>query len=93
MKDEGRYTRAAFLHEAAKTIPGVYVPSLYTVTYKPDGTVEAYTPLYDDIPKQVTKQIIKDLDQVYFPEKVVMPYIETVHDRIMLEVLQAWLQA
>jgi len=86
MKDESRYTRAAFLHEAAKTIPGVYVPSLYHVTYKPDGTVEAYTPLYDDIPKQVTKQIIKDLDQVYFPEKVVMPYIETVHDRIMLEV-------
>ena len=86
MKDEGRYTRANFLHEAAKTIPGVYVPSLYNVTYKADGTIEAYTPIYDDIPTKVTKQIIKDLDKVYFPEKVVMPYIETVHDRIMLEV-------
>ena len=86
MKDEGRYTRQAFLHEAAKTIPGVYVPSLYTVTYHEDGTIEAYTPIYDDVPKKVTKQIIKDLDQVYFPDKVVMPYIETVHDRIMLEV-------
>ena len=86
MKENGTYTRAAFLHEAAKTIPGVYVPSLYTVTYKKDGTIEAYTPIYDDIPRQVTKQIIKDLDQVYFPDKVVMPYIETVHDRIMLEV-------
>ncbi len=86
MKDEGRYTRAEFLHEAARTIPGVYVPSLYEVTYKSDGTIEAYTPIYDDIPKQVQKQIIKDLDQVYFPDKVVMPYIETVHDRIMLEV-------
>ena len=86
MKDEGRYTRAAFLREAARTIPGVYVPSLYDVTYKADGTIEAYTPLYDDVPKKVTKQIIKDLDKVYFPDKVVMPYIETVHDRIMLEV-------
>ena len=86
MKEDGSYTRAAFLHEAAKTIPGVYVPSLYNVTYKPDGTIEAYTPIYDDIPKKVTKQIIKDLDRVYFPDKVVMPYIETVHDRIMLEV-------
>ncbi|MBO5295069.1 MAG: TIGR03960 family B12-binding radical SAM protein [Clostridia bacterium] len=86
MKDEGRYSRADFLHEAARTIPGVYVPSLYTVSYKEDGTIEAYTPIYDDIPKQVTKQIIKDLDKVYFPDKVVMPYIETVHDRIMLEV-------
>lgn len=86
MKEEGRYTRADFLHEAAKTIPGVYVPSLYKVTYHADGTIQAYTPVYDDIPKQVTKQIIQDLDRVYFPEKVVMPYIETVHDRIMLEV-------
>ena len=86
MKDEGRYNRHDFLHEAARTIPGVYVPSLYNVTYKADGTIEAYTPIYDDIPRQVTKQIIKDLDKVYFPDKVVMPYIETVHDRIMLEV-------
>ena len=86
MKEEGRYTRQDFLHEAAKTIPGVYVPSLYEVTYNADGTIQAYTPIYDDIPRQVTKQIIKDLDKVYFPDKVVMPYIETVHDRIMLEV-------
>jgi len=86
MKEENRYTRKAFLHEAAKTIPGVYVPSLYEVTYREDGTINAYTPIYNDIPKKVTKQIIKDLDQVYFPDQVVMPYIETVHDRIMLEV-------
>ena len=86
MKDNGTYTRQGFLHEAAKTIPGVYVPSLYDVTYKEDGTIKAITPVYDDIPKQVTKQIIKDLDRVYFPDKLVMPYIETVHDRIMLEV-------
>ncbi len=86
MKEEGRYTRQTFLHEAAKTIPGVYVPSLYEVTYNEDGTIKAYTPVYDDIPRQVTKQIIGDLDKVYFPDKVVMPYIETVHDRIMLEV-------
>ncbi len=86
MKEEGRYTRAAFLHEAARTIPGVYVPSLYEVTYLPDGRIEAYKPIYDDIPAKVQKQIIRDLDRVYFPEKVVMPYIETVHDRIMLEV-------
>ena len=86
MKEEGRYTRAEFLHEAARSIPGVYVPSLYRVRYRPDGTIEAYTPVYDDIPARVQKQIVRDLDRVYFPDKVVMPYIETVHDRIMLEV-------
>ena len=85
MKENGSYTRSAFLHEAAK-LQGFYVPSLYNVTYKEDGTIEAYTPVYDDIPKRITKRIMKDLDQSYYPEKVVMPYIETVHDRIMLEV-------
>ena len=86
MKDEGRYSRAEFLHEAARTIKGVYVPSLYEVSYNDDGTVKAYTPVFDDIPTRVEKRIIKDMDKAYFPDKVVMPYIETVHDRVMLEV-------
>lgn len=85
MKKSGSYTRAAFLHEAAK-LPGFYVPSLYKVTYRADGKIEAYTPIYDDIPSRITKRIMKDLDSAYYPEKVVMPYIETVQDRIMLEV-------
>ena len=88
MKDEGRYTKAEYLHEAARTIGGIYVPSLYEVTYNADGTVAAYTPKYDDIPTKVTKRIIKDMDKAYFPKKVVMPYIETVHDRVMLEVFR-----
>ena len=88
MKDEGRYTKAEYLHEAARTIEGIYVPSLYEVTYNADGTIKAYTPIYDDIPKQIKKRIMKDMDKSYFPEKVVMPYIETVHDRIMLEVFR-----
>ncbi len=85
MKDAGTYTREAFLHEAAK-LEGFYVPSLYDVSYNDDGTVRAYTPVYDDIPVKITKRIIKDMDKAYFPDKFVMPYIETVHDRIMLEV-------
>jgi len=85
MKEEGSYTRAAFLHEAARTIEGVYVPSLYTVTYKEDGTIEAYTPIYDDIPTKVRKRIVEDMDKAPFPERVVMPYIETVQDRITVE--------
>jgi radical SAM family uncharacterized protein len=88
MKEEGRYTKKEYLHEAAKTIEGIYVPSLYDVTYNDDGTIKAYTPIYDDIPKKIIKRIIKDLDKAYFPDKVVMPYIETVHDRIMLEVFR-----
>ncbi len=86
MKEEGRYTRAAFLHEAAATVKGIYVPSLYEVAYHEDGTIASVTPKYPDVPEKVEKRIIKDLNQVYFPRDAVMPYIETVHDRIMLEV-------
>ncbi|MBE6661736.1 MAG: TIGR03960 family B12-binding radical SAM protein [Ruminococcaceae bacterium] len=86
MKESGHYSKREFLHEAARTIGGLYVPSFYDVSYNEDGTVKEYRPVYDDIPAKITKRIMKDLDASYFPEKVVMPYIETVHDRIMLEV-------
>ena len=85
MKEAGTYTRKEFLHELAK-LPGFYVPSLYEVSYNDDGTVREYRPVYDDIPKRITKRIIKDLDKVYYPEKLVIPYIDTVQDRIVLEV-------
>ena len=87
MKEKGTYTRAAFLR-AASAIEGVYVPSLYDVTYNGDGTVKAYTPRYADVPKQVKKRIVKDMDSAYFPSYTIMPYIDTVHDRIMLEVFR-----
>ena len=88
MKEEGIYTKEAYLHEAARSIEGIYVPSLYEVSYNEDGTVKAYTPKYDDIPTSIKKRIMTDMDKSYFPDKVVMPYIETVHDRIMLEVFR-----
>ncbi len=86
MREEGSYTREAFLHRAAATIPGVYVPSLYDVTYNADGTVRAYTPRYPDVPATVIKRIVTDLDKGLYPEQVVMPYIDTVQDRITVEV-------
>jgi len=85
MKKDGSYTRKAFLHEAAK-LEGFYVPSLYTVEYEECGIIRAIRPVYDDIPARVRKRIIADLDQAVYPEKLVMPYIETVHDRVVLEV-------
>ncbi len=86
MKESGNYNKRDFLHEAAKTISGLYVPSFYEVDYHEDGTIKAYKPIFDDIPTKITKRIMKDMDKAYFPSKVVMPYVETVHDRIMLEV-------
>ena len=85
MKEDGSYTRSAFLREASH-IKGVYIPSLYDVSYNEDGTIKEYKPLYDDVPSKIQKRIIEDMDKAPYPEKLVMPYIETVHDRIVLEV-------
>ncbi len=85
MKDDGSYTREGFLR-AASHIEGVYIPSLYEVDYNDDGTIKEYRPLYDDVPAKIRKRIIADLDKAPYPEKLVMPYTETVHDRIVLEV-------
>lgn len=85
MRENGSYTRSAFLREASH-IEGVYIPSLYDVSYNPDGTIKEYTPKYPDVPKKIKKRIIENLDTVSYPEKLVMPYIETVHDRIVLEI-------
>ena len=85
MKENGSYSRSEFLKRAA-SIEGVYIPSLYDVSYNPDGTIKAYEPKLDGIPKKIRKRIIENLDKVSYPEKLVMPYIETVHDRIVLEI-------
>ena len=79
-------SKQAFLRKACQ-IPGVYVPSLYDVSYKEDGTIRAVTPM-DGAPATVTKRIIKDMDAVYYPDKFVVPFLETVHDRAILEVMR-----
>ncbi|MBO5788410.1 MAG: TIGR03960 family B12-binding radical SAM protein [Clostridia bacterium] len=85
MKREGTYSKSAFLHEAAK-LKGFYVPSLYEISYHEDGTISAILPKYDDIPKKIKKRIVEDLDKAPFPEQFILPYIETVHDRSVIEV-------
>ena len=84
-KEKG--TREDFLKKIAK-IEGVYVPSFYDISYNADGTINKIEPKYDFVPKKVKKRIIANLDKVYYPEKIVVPFIEIVHDRIMLEVFR-----
>jgi len=86
MKESGEYSKKKFLCKAACELEGFYVPSLYSVTYNSDRTVEKYAPIYDDVPARVKRRIVKDMDTAHYPLQPVMPFIETVHDRIMLEV-------
>ncbi|MGE5472868.1 MAG: TIGR03960 family B12-binding radical SAM protein [Ignavibacteriales bacterium] len=79
--------RAEFLRSLAK-ISGVYVPLLYNIEYNPDGTIKTFEPINESVPAKVEKRIIKDLDKVFYPDKVIVPYTQIVHDRIMLEVFR-----
>ncbi|MBQ2466761.1 MAG: TIGR03960 family B12-binding radical SAM protein [Lachnospiraceae bacterium] len=85
MKADGSYSRAEFLHEASK-IPGIYVPSLYDVTYNEDGTIASFTPVYEDVPKKVKRQVVMDLDDSPYPMKPVVPYVRATQDRVVLEI-------
>jgi radical SAM family uncharacterized protein/radical SAM-linked protein len=87
MKKDGTYTKSAFLREASH-LDGFYVPSLYDVSYNEDKTVASITPKYEDVPKVVKKRVIGDLDNAFVPIKTEIPYIETVHDRVTLEVFR-----
>lgn len=79
------FSREKFLREASH-IEGIYVPSMYEVTYKSDGTIGSFEPKYSDVPAKVKKRIIADMDRSPYPEKFIVPFIETVQDRITLEV-------
>ncbi len=80
------WTKAEFLREASQ-IQGVYVPSLYDVSYNADGTIASCT-AKEGAPQRVTKRIIADLDSVPFPTNPIVPSTEVVHDRVNLELFR-----
>ena len=79
-------SKEEFLMDAAK-IPGVYVPSLYDITYNEDGTLREIAAV-KGAPATVTKRIIKDLDNVFYPDNFVVPFIDVVHDRVTHEIFR-----
>ena len=81
-----KWDKPRFLRAAAR-IQGVYVPSLYQVSYKEDGAIAAITPL-DGAPEKVFKRVVHDMDRSYYPVKTIVPSTEIVHDRVTLEVFR-----
>lgn len=80
------WSRVEFLQNAAQ-VPGLYVPSLYEISYHQDGTIQAITPTHG-APEHIRKRIVADLDKSYFPVKTIIPSTDIVHDRVMLEVFR-----
>lgn len=77
--------RAGFLRRAAQ-IPGIYVPSMYEVTYGSDGCLESFLPKYEDIPAKVEKQLVLNMDDAPYPDKPLVPFLKATQDRVVLEV-------
>ena len=77
--------RTAFLR-AASHIPGIYVPSLYEVSYLMDGTIEKMEPIAADIPSVIEKQLVENLTQAPYPLKPIVPFIKVTQDRAVLEI-------
>ena len=83
-KANGKVNKKEFLREISH-IGGIYVPSLYDVSYNEDGTIKEFTPKYEDVPAKVKKRIVNNFDKVSFPDEMIVPYTDIVHDRVVLE--------
>ena len=83
-KANGKVNKKEFLREISH-IGGIYVPSLYDVSYNEDGTIRDFTPKYEDVPAKVKKRIVNNFDKVSFPDEMIVPYTDIVHDRVVLE--------
>ena len=78
-------TRSQFLYKASQ-IPGIYVPSLYQVDYKEDGTIRSFTPIREGVPSVVQKQVEMNMTDATYPEAPVVPFIKVTQDRVVLEI-------
>ena len=77
--------RVEFLKRASQ-ISGLYVPMFYEEIYKEDGTIDHREKLYDKAPDRITKEIVTDVSDTYYPMKPVVPFIKVTQDRVVLEI-------
>lgn len=88
----GKKSKKELLEKLVSEVEGIYVPSFYDVEYNEDGTVKSITPNNPHAPKTVKKTIVKDFDKTPAPDKIIVPYGEVVHDRVMLELMRGCLR-
>lgn len=81
-----KYDKEEFLKKIS-LIDGIYVPQYYNVKYNSHGTIESFTSNIN-APVKIKKRIIKNLDDIYYPESIIVPYADIVHDRAMIEIFR-----
>jgi radical SAM family uncharacterized protein len=81
-------SREEIILEAARRMPSAYVPAHYSARYAESGTFAGLEPQTPDIPKVVRAAKLESLREAWFPTGPIVPFIETVHDRITLEIMR-----
>lgn len=84
-KKETGMSRREFLRLAA-SIPGIYAPAFYDVSYHEDGTICSFAPNEAGVPERIEKQVVTEMDEAPYPEKPLVPFIQTTQDRVVLEI-------
>ncbi|MBC7341705.1 MAG: TIGR03960 family B12-binding radical SAM protein [Clostridia bacterium] len=84
LKDSNRQEQLIQLAQ----IPGVYVPSLYQAEFQENGHMVGLKPRLSGLPFPIVRRVLTNFDQAYFPTRPIVPFMEVVHDRIMLEVMR-----
>lgn len=87
-KKQGKPDGKVGLLRQVALLEGIYVPQFYQVVYNADNTIASVTPICEQAKPRVTKRVVHDLDNAPFPTKPVVPYLDVVHDRIMLELFR-----
>lgn len=80
-------TKSEFL-ESLLELDGIYVPKYYDVEYKENGEIKSFTPNHPKARKMIRKVVVTDMDNVFYPEKQLVPLVEVVHDRVTLELFR-----
>ena len=87
LKSDGA-SRDERILEAARQIPSVYAPKFYEPSYNDDGTLQSLEPTRDDVPRRVQAARLDELDGAVFPRKPIVPLVETVHERVSVEIMR-----
>ncbi len=85
-KEDG-LTKREFLILAAQN-SGVYVPEFYDVNYNDDNTVSYFEKLVKSVPDKIEKELISEIEEIEFPTEPIVPFIDTVHDRAVVEMFR-----
>lgn len=80
--------RRQMLAEMARRLPFAYVPCCYTASPGEDGRIAAPRPACPGAPEQIRPAVVADLDRLPLPTRPLVPYIQTVQDRLAVEIMR-----